>query len=263
MDYDDAYAIRKHIPGTETLVEDLTAATEKFLAGFRGRAEMGIPYGPGEREAYDLFLPEGDAAGTQIFIHGGYWHSMHRTHFSSYAAGALARGWAVAMPSYDLCPKVRIADITRQIAEAVKAIAAARGGPISITGHSAGGHLAARMLDPALIPEDVARRFHRVVPIAPLTDLRPLIFTEMNAHFRMDAGAARAESPVFMTNRHAADITVWVGGAERPALIEQAHWLSQAWDCGLMIWPNRHHFDVLDALIDPDSLLTGLLTGAP
>ncbi len=262
MDYDDAYAIRKHIPGSETLVEDLTAANEAFFASFAGRSELGVAYGPGEREAYDLFLPEEEAAGTMIFVHGGYWHMMHRNLFSSYAAGALARGWAVAMPSYDLCPQVRIADITRQIAEAVKSIAAARAGPISISGHSAGGHLAARMLDTALIPEDVAPRIHHVVPIAPLTDLRPLIFTEMNDHFGMDAGAARAESPVFMASRHAADVTVWVGGAERPALIEQAHWLSQAWDCGLMIWPNRNHFDVLDALKDPESLLVGLLTGA-
>lgn len=261
MDYDDAYANGKYIPGSENLAADLEAANKAFFSKCEARVELGIPYGGREREAYDLFQPRGEPLGTLIFIHGGYWRILHRSFFSSYAAGALARGWAVAMPSYDLCPNVRISDITRQIAGAVKTIAAATTGPISIAGHSAGGHLTARMLDPALIPGEVAQRFHRVVPISPLSDLRPLMFTEMNDDLRMDAADARAESPLFMADRHPADVTVWVGSAERPVFLDQARWLSEAWDCGLMIWPHHHHFDVIGPLREAGSHLTGLLTG--
>ncbi len=42
------------------------------------------------------------------------------------------------MPSYDLCPTIRISGITAQIARAVTAIAARMDGPLVLTGHSAG-----------------------------------------------------------------------------------------------------------------------------
>jgi arylformamidase len=42
----------------------------------------------------------------------------------------------------------------------------------------------------------------------------------MNADLRIDAAEARAESPLHMTLRHAAPVTVWVGGAERPVFLD-------------------------------------------
>ena len=49
--------------------------------------------------------------------------------------------------------------------------------------------------------------------------------------------------------------TVWVGSEERPAFLDQARWLSDAWDCSLQIDPGRHHFNVIDGLAREDSPL--------
>ena len=260
MELDDAYANAPYIRDSDTLADRLSAAARAFLADVGARAELGVSYGESERQAFDMFLPEGAARGVVIFLHGGYWRMFHRTFFSHLAAGPLARGWAVAMPSYDLCPEVRICQITLQIAAAVQAIAARTNGPISVTGHSAGGHLAARMLDRGLIPAPVAARLSHVLPISPLADLRPLRRTVMNADFHMLEAEAIAESPLLMHNRHDVPVTVWVGGDERPAFLDQARWLANAWGAGHVIAPDRHHFDVIDPLGDPDSELVRLLT---
>ncbi|MDK3075197.1 alpha/beta hydrolase [Sedimentitalea sp. JM2-8] len=263
MELDDAYANAAHIAGAEAFPSRWAAEARAFRERLGPRAACGIAYGAGERQVYDLFQPEQDPSGTVIFIHGGYWLDFDRSFWSHLAGGPLARGWAVAMPSYDLCPQVPIAGITRQIAQAVQHVAARTKGPISITGHSAGGHLAARMLDAGLISMDVARRLAAVVPISPISDLRPLMRTSMNADLGLDDAAARAESPIFMRDRHKASVAVWVGAEERPVFLDQARWLADAWGAELVVVPERHHFDVIDALSDPDSRLIGRLTGLP
>ena len=261
MELDDAYANAAHIPNAESILAHIIGQSATFRAKGGDRAHLGLSYGDTPRQVFDFFLPPQDPKGTVIFIHGGYWRAFDQSSFCYLAAGALAHGWAVAMPSYDLCPDVTIADITRQIALAVRAIADKTSGPISITGHSAGGHLAARMLDRDLIPETVARRLKSVIPISALSDLRPLLRTSMNEDFKMDEQAAIDESPIMMTNRHTVPVMVWVGGAERPAFLDQARWLSDAWAADLVIAPEKHHFDVIDALSDPKSdLIRRLVT---
>lgn len=260
MDLNDAYANAAHIPGGAGFPALWCGRAQAFRRELGARAVLGLVYGDTSRQVYDLFLPKGQSRGTVIFVHGGYWRMFDRSSWSHLAAGPLARGWAVAMPSYDLCPQVSIAQITRQIAAAVTAIAGRNAGPIAISGHSAGGHLAARMLDPSLLPEAVAARLSAVVPISPLSDLRPLLRTSMNSDLRLDPGAARAESPVLMTMRLPAKVTVVVGANERPAFQDQARWLSERWAVEQVIVPDRHHFDVIDALTDAESDLVRRLT---
>jgi arylformamidase len=255
--WDAAFANAAHIAGGSGFPARWAAEAAAFREG--ARAELGLAYGGGERERFDLFRPEGKPLGTLVFVHGGYWRAFGRETWSHLAAGAVARGWAVAVPSYDLCPAVRIGAITRQIAQAVQAVARAVEGQIVLTGHSAGGHLVARMgcADVAL---PVIGRVARIVPISPVADLGPLIETEMNKDFQLDEAEAVAESPVC----HAAPdvpVHVWVGALERPAFIEQAGMLARVWDAGLTVAAGRHHFDVVEPLRDGDSALVRLLLG--
>jgi arylformamidase len=66
--------------------------------------------------------PEGAARATVVFVHGGYWQALDRSSFSHLARGLNAHGIAVAMPGYDLCPKVRVGDIVDQIRAACLAL---------------------------------------------------------------------------------------------------------------------------------------------
>lgn len=259
MELDDAYTNGAYIENAADYPPRWAASAEDFRNSLHERARLDMPYGDGERQKFDLFLPENTPKGLLIFVHGGYWLAFDKSTWSHLARGALAHGWAVAMPSYDLCPEVRIADITRQIAAAVTRIAAEVAGPIALAGHSAGGHLVARMLDKALLPEAVGARIQTVIPISPLSDLRPLLRTTMNQKFKMDSAAAIAESPVDMQERYPAAVTVWVGGEERPAFLDQAVWLVEAWEADHVIAFGKHHFNVIEPLADPDSDLVALI----
>ncbi|MBY6055993.1 alpha/beta hydrolase [Leisingera daeponensis] len=259
MELDDAYANGAYIENAAKYPPRWAASAEDFRNSLHERARLDIPYGESAWQRFDLFLPAGKPKGLFVFVHGGYWLAFDKSSWSHLARGALAHGWAVAMPSYDLCPDVRIADITRQVAAAVTRIAAEVDGPISLAGHSAGGHLVARMLDKTLLPPSVGGRIKTVIPISPLSDLLPLLRTSMNQKFKMDSAAAVAESPVEMKDRYPAEVTVWVGGEERPAFLDQAIWLVEAWGADHVIAFGKHHFNVIDPLADPESDLVALI----
>lgn len=261
VDLSEAYAIADFTPGWEAFPPRWEAASRAYRATLAeaGLARLGLAYGPSARQTYYLFLPEGAPKGLSVFVHGGYWKAFDRSSWSYLAEGARARGWAVAQPSYDLCPNVQLPEITLQIAAAVSRAAGEIAGPITLSGHSAGGHLVARMCAPGMLPEAVAARLAHVVPISPLADLRPLLQTSMNADLRLDAASAQSESPALQPVPEV-PVTVLVGAHERPALLDQAGWLGAAWGCPTVIAPERHHFDVIDALADPGSDVTGWLT---
>ena len=117
-----------------------------------------------------------------------------------------------------------------------------------------------RIITFAQAPE-VAARLAGVVPISPLADLRPLLRTSMNADLRLDMAEAEAESPMLMAERLDVPATGWVGADERPAFLDQARWLAEAWGCAHVVAEGRHHFDVIEPLEIADSDLTGALLG--
>ncbi|WP_375568220.1 alpha/beta hydrolase [Seohaeicola saemankumensis] len=260
---DDAYANAAHIPGSADYPPRWGRAAEALREGLieQGLADLDLSYGDSPRQRFDLFHPGAEAKGLLVFVHGGYWLRFDKSVWSHLAAGALSHGWAVAMPSYDLCPQVGIADITQQIAKAVTTAAAMVAGPIVLAGHSAGGHLVTRMLQPGLLPDTVAARLRHVLSISPVSDLRPLMRTSMNADFKLNDASARAESPALMVERLPVPVTVWVGADERPVFLDQARWLAEAWGCGHVVEEGKHHFDVIDALAEADSPMMQRLLG--
>jgi arylformamidase len=242
LDQDRAYQNGAFIPGSAAL----PARWAVQAAAFRDTARWeSLAYGPGARQGLDLFHPQGTARGLMVFVHGGYWLAFGRESWSHLAAGALQRGWAVAMPSYTLAPEARIAQMTQEVAEAIAVASRNVAGPVVVTGHSAGGHLAARMGNLGLAA--------RVVPISPLAELSPLLATAMQTDLRLDDAECAAESPARLPL--AAQAHVWVGGQERPAFLWQARLLSEEWACPWTVAPGRHHFDVIDDLARADSAL--------
>lgn len=255
-----AYANADFIPDAGSYIPRWAAEADAFRRRLGDRARIGVAYGAAPRQSFDLFLPETTPAGLMVFVHGGYWLRFAPADWSHLAQGALARGWAVAMPGYTLAPGARIARITQEIAAAIATAARTVAGPLVVTGHSAGGHLSARMACTD-ITGDWTARLRRVVPISPLSDLRPLMQTAMNADLRLDPAEAEAESPALRARREGVDCLVWVGGQERPAFLWQARTLSEDWACPWHVAPGRHHFDVIDDLADPGSLLMDRLLG--
>lgn len=256
-DPDRDYANGAFIPGGAAYPDRWSSKAAAFRTALGPRAKADLPYGPAPRQRLDLFLPETPPKGLVVFVHGGYWHLFSKDEWSHFAAGPLARGFAVAMPSYTLAPEARIAAMTQEITQACRTAAAMVPGPVVVTGHSAGGHLSARMGC-----ADIDAPVRRVVPISPLSELGPLMATGMNETLAIDALEAASESPARLALRPGTSAHVWVGADERPAFLMQARTLSEEWACPWTADPGRHHFDVIDGMEDPSSpLCAALLDG--
>src|ERR1043166_10270788 len=81
-----------------------------------------------------------DTATTEIYTLS--LHDALPISFSHCARGLNAHGISVAVPTYDLCPAVTVADIIMQMRMASRELATL-GQSLVVSGHSAGGHLAA------------------------------------------------------------------------------------------------------------------------
>jgi arylformamidase len=252
VDYDRAYANGPFIPGAETFPPRWAQEAQAFRASLGQRSQTGILYGQQKRNYLDLFLPDATPQGLLVFVHGGYWLRFDRDSWSHLASGAVARGWACAIPSYTLAPEARISAMTQEIARAVEVAAGLVAGPVVVTGHSAGGHLSARM---GCADLSLSAPVRRLVPISPLADLEPISLTAMNADLRLDSPEIAQESPALLARRPGIEAHVWVGAQERPAFLWQARLLSEAWSCPWTPEGGKHHFDVIEGLSDPASAL--------
>ncbi|MBS7707703.1 alpha/beta hydrolase [Chelatococcus asaccharovorans] len=266
-DWDDAYANGANIAGgdrwPDIWVEAAQAFRDKLSA--EGRARLDIPYGSGPRHRLDLFLPETAARGLMVFVHGGYWMESDHRAWSHLAAGSVDSGYAVAMPSYTLCPGIRISGIVAEMGAAITRAADLIDGPIALSGHSAGGHLASRMVSATSpLSDAILGRLRTVVSISGLHDLRPLMKTAMNQTLRIDEPEALAESPALLRPLPGARVISWAGGAERQEFLRQSALLANIWT-GLgarttaIVEPDRHHFNIVDGLADREHPLTKTL----
>jgi len=266
-DWDDAFANMAHVAGSQALPD----LWQKRAAAYRKsgvRLEEDIAYGNHARERLDIVWPDGPVKGLGVFIHGGYWMRLDKSFWTDLAEGARAHGWAVCLPSYTLAPEARVSRMTRQIVEAIEIAAARVRGPIRLCGHSAGGHLATRMIcqDTAL-RADTLSRIEKVLSISGLHDLRPLMQTRMNEILHLDEAEAIAESAVLQRPAANIALTCWVGGAERPEFIRQTELMAHMW-AGLDTRTDRfidgehNHFTVIEGLKDPASPITRSFIGA-
>jgi acetyl esterase/lipase len=253
-DPDRDYANGAFIPGSAIYPELWASKAAAFREARHDQTELDLAYGPGARQKLDLFLPNSAPLGVVVFVHGGYWHLFSKSHWSHLATGPLDLGYAVAIPGYTLAPGARLSEITAEIARAIWFVATRLPGRMVVTGHSAGGHLAARMAcSDIVVPVD------RVVPISPLTELGPLIATGMNATLQIDEDEAARESPARLAKRPEVSARVWVGASERPSFLWQARVLAEEWNCPWTAESGRHHFDVIEGLEDASSPLTQAL----
>lgn len=251
QDMDREYANGAFVPGSAALPDEWLRRAAGFRQALGARAQIDLAYGPAPRHRFDLFLPERTPRGLMVFLHGGYWLAFSKQSWSHLAAGALIRGWACAIPSYTLAPAAGIAGITQEAAAAIRAAQTLVPGPVVVTGHSAGGHLAARM---ACADIDLLRAI-RAIPISPIADLGPLTQTAMQSDLRIAPEEAESESPARLARRAGCQVHVWVGALERPAFLWQARTLSEAWACPWTPAPGHNHFTVIDDLADPHSAL--------
>ena len=256
VDYEIEYNNRARVPENPALM----AGWARDAAAYRERhAPRAVAYGPGVRNTIDVF-PGDDQGPIVVFIHGGYWQALDGSSFSHCARGLNAHGISVAIPTYDLCPQVTVDAIIQQMRAAARELARL-GHSLVISGHSAGGHLAACMLATdwaaydASLPKDLVIAAYA---ISGLFDLVPLVGTSINKALRLDATAAKAASPLFWKPPVRGRLDAMVGGNESAEYFRQSQTMVQRWGEASVttrfgVVSDANHFTAIAPLADPNS----------
>lgn len=248
LDLEKEYNNRAAVPEHPAIIARWAAESKAYRNINSPRV---IEYGEGERNTFDLF--DAGPGPAVMFIHGGYWQALDKSFFSSMAKGLNEFGVTVAVPSYDLCPSVRIGDIVEQMRAASRIVHRAVDAPVIVAGHSAGGHLSACLLaTEAHVPAAYA--------ISGLFELAPLITTSLNEKLQLDAAEAASLSPLLWPAPEGKSLDAIVGGAESSEYLRQSAAIVTAWgEDGVATRyeeaEGANHFTVIDPLTDPNSTM--------
>ena len=267
VDYEVEYNNRARVPEHAEIFARWTAEAAAYRERMQAdeNAELGLAYGASPRQTVDLFFPEATGhTPLALFIHGGYWRSLQASTFSHMAAGLNAKGVAVAVAGYDLCPQVTVGQIIVQIRTACLFLWRRFGQRLMVYGHSAGGHLAACMLATdwkKFDPKAPADLVPAAYSISGLFDLGPLVHTAMNADLRLDEVEVGRVSPLSWPVAAGRVFDAVVGGVESAEFLRQSRIVADAWrqkgvETRYEEIAGANHFTVVDPLSDPGSAMT-------
>lgn len=221
------YNPRVSIPDAAAYIERAQQLSAETIAQCERRAD--IRYGPGPRETFDLYPAAAGNAPVHVFFHGGYWRAQDKTDYAFVARDLVPRGVSVAVVNYDLCPAVTVGDIVAECIRCIHYMAVhapelgVDAGRLSVSGHSAGGQLVAKLLNHDWAGEGLARHpLCAATMISGVFDLAPLIETSINEAIRLTADSARQNSPLFESVPPAEiPLLLAVGADETAAFHEQ------------------------------------------
>ena len=262
INYEKEYDNRARVPEHPQIFARWATDAESYRASLSGPQVERVNYGPTTREVIHLFDAR-PGAPLAVFIHGGWWRNFDPSLFSHFAIGLNAHQIGVALPGYNLCPQVGIADIIDEMRRALLALWRRYHTRMLVLGHSAGGHLTAALLatdwsslDPTapidLVPAGYA--------ISGVFDLMPLLYVSMNQDFRLDEEGARKNSPVSWPAPRGLVLDAVVGARESNEFLRQSRLIADVWGkAGVATRyeeiSEANHFTVLDPLTDPNSAM--------
>jgi arylformamidase len=157
-------------------------------------------------------------------------------------------------------PNVTVDQIIGQMRIASRELARL-GQPLVISGHSAGGHLAACLLATdwpafdASLPADLVAAAYA---ISGLFDLAPLLGTSINKAMGLDQAAAKAASPLFWQAPARGSLDAVVGDNESAEFYRQSRTIVDLWGrAGVAsrfgTVPGANHFTAIAPLAEPNS----------
>src|SRR5437763_15836005 len=238
---------------------ELNAAREAASAVFRKThpQHLDLPYGPRERNKWDLFPAQDANAPCLVFIHGGYWQRNSREMFANLIGGPYAHGWAAALPGYTLAPDASLTEIVAEINAALDWLAAngpAHGisGKVVLSGWSAGGHLTAQCLGHPRVSARLA--------ISGVFELGPIRDTYLNEKLQLTETEIASLSPLRLP-MVPKPLAITYGTAELPPLVGDSRKLHEVrarhhLPGALIPVPHADHFTIVHELRDADGALT-------
>jgi arylformamidase len=269
---DREYDNRTKVPGFDFAAFLAQCADRNARALAACQHQLDVPYGQSAAERLDIFPAGKPAAPVHVFFHGGYWRLLDKKDFSYVASGLVPHGVTTVIVNYALMPGVRMDDLLEQCRRSIDwvfaHIAGYGGDPqqVSVSGHSAGGHIAAMMMATdwsARGRHAPARPFTHVCAISGIFDLEPIRLCFLNDTLRMTAAEAARNSPIALAPRVDCPLDIVVGDREGDEYLRQSREFGQAWTTrdrtpGLVVMRDTDHFSIRAALGDPDSEMVAL-----
>lgn len=253
---DRGYNNRAAVANSEAIVTEWKVRSSRLRQS--EHAALDLRYGPRPRNTID-FLRAHEGAPTLVFLHGGYWQSREKETFTFIAEGPLANGISVALVGYTLAPDASLDEIVGEARAAIDFLgatfASSGGDPeaLWVCGWSAGAHLATMMLDHGLVRGGLA--------VSGIYDLEPIAHCYINENLRLDASAARRNSPLLNLPQHTPPLTIVVGGDELPLIRQQSTDYAEArrrhgLPTTFQEIAGANHFTILDELSAANGALT-------
>lgn len=220
----DPFRTRDHVADFDDIVADIVARSAATRATLPMAGDLA--YGEHPAEKLDLFFPPGRGGNlpVHIFIHGGYWRMFSKADYS-YIADTVTKAGAIAViVDYALMPEVRMATIVEQIRSAkqwvLDNIASYGGDPgrISVSGHSAGAHLATFLFEKT----PASSQIRAALLLGGLYDLKPLQTSFLQPLIGITDEEAAVFTPMMRQHDPGTAVTIMVGEQETPPFHRQA-----------------------------------------
>ncbi|ESY06394.1 esterase [Mesorhizobium sp. LNJC399B00] len=220
----DPFRIRDHVVEFDDMVAEIVRRSEDTRANVPMVAD--VAYGADATETVDLFFPEGkrDRLPVHMFIHGGYWRMFSKRDYSYVAETVTNAGAIAVIVDYALMPTVRMARIVDQVRRAKRwvfdNVAHHGGNPglLTVSGHSAGAHLATMLFDGDERPSGIKA----ALLLGGLYDLKPLQMSFLAAEIAITDEEARRFSPIDHSFDPSVGVDILVGADEAPPFHSQA-----------------------------------------
>ena len=220
----DPFRIRGHVADFDAIVDDIVARS----AVARDTLPMlpDIAYGDDPTERLDLYFPQRRLTRMPVhmFIHGGYWRMFSKRDYS-YVANTITRTGAIAViVDYALMPNARMALLINQVRQArqwvFEHIAEYGGDPtrITVSGHSAGAHLASFLFLKETNPSGLAA----ALLLSGLYELEPLRSSFLQQEIQLTDEEVARFTPLSHQFDPRTNVSVLVGTDETHPFLDQA-----------------------------------------
>ena len=245
---------RVSVPDTEPYIKRGAEQSARAYETYSHRADLN--YASSELTTLDYFPCEQPDKPLFVFIHGGFWRGRDKKDFAYVANSLLPTGCNVALMNYDLCPRVTVTQITKQIRDGLVWLSnqsAALGFKpgLLVAGHSAGAHLLAMTLAQTgqqyQLPDHIVKKAYL---ISGIYECSPVLEISVNEEIKMTEHEVPLMSPMRFAMPAGVQYEVLAGGAEPAGWIKQStdfaeHLHRNGCAVNMHLRPGLNHYSIL------------------
>jgi len=216
-----------------------------------------LAYGDSPGQVLDFFPAPKSGAPLHVFIHGGYWQALSQRESAMMAPLLHESGQAFATLNYTLAPFARLDQMITECRDALLWLMSRSEAlgfdpeQVTLSGHSAGAHLAAMVMATASNELAQARlRVRNVILISGIYDLEPISLTAVNDPLTLSKVEIHDLSPCLNLPTPGPRYRVTVAERDTSEFIRQsrdyAELLRKAGhSVSFDLQAGKHHFDIV------------------